>query len=159
MIEEIVKCLFNLSEQLRRKTAELKGGDHVALICHYADVRAAHAAIDESIKSLYEMKESLSREIVPDAMRAANGGRGIKTINLVGIGRVSLSNRWSVSMLDKVQGMQYLRDTGNEGLIQETVNSSTLTAFGKNLMETEGKELPDHLFKSSIMTITSITKV
>jgi hypothetical protein len=154
MIEEIVKCLFNLSEQLRRKTAELKGGDHVALICHYADVRAAHAAIDESIKSLYEMKESLSRELVPDVMRAA----GIKTINLVGIGRVSLSNRWSVSMLDKVQGMQYLRDTGNEGLIQETVNSSTLTAFGKNLMETEGKELPDHLFKSSIMTITSITK-
>jgi hypothetical protein len=154
MIEEIVKCLFNLSEQLRRRTAELKGGDHVALICHYADVRAAHAAIDESIKSLYEMKESLSRELVPDVMRAA----GIKTINLVGIGRVSLSNRWSVSMLDKVQGMQYLRDTGNEGLIQETVNSSTLTAFGKNLMETEGKELPDHLFKSSIMTITSITK-
>jgi hypothetical protein len=154
LIEEIVKCLFNLSEQLRRKTAELKGGDHVALICHYADVRAAHAAIDESIKSLYEMKESLSRELVPDVMRAA----GIKTINLVGIGRVSLSNRWSVSMLDKVQGMQYLRDTGNEGLIQETVNSSTLTAFGKNLMETEGKELPDHLFKSSIMTITSITK-
>jgi hypothetical protein len=155
MIEEIVKCLFNLSEQLRRKTAELKGGDHVALICHYADVRAAHAAIDESIKSLYEMKESLSRELVPDVMRAA----GVKTINIVGIGRVSLSNRWSVSMLDKVQGMQYLRDTGNEGLIQETVNSSTLTAFGKNLMETEGKELPDHLFKSSIMTITSITKV
>jgi hypothetical protein len=154
MIEEIVKCLFNLSEQLRRKTAELKGGDHVALICHYADVRAAHAAIDESIKSLYEMKESLSRELVPDVMRAA----GVKTINIVGIGRVSLSNRWSVSMLDKVQGMQYLRDTGNEGLIQETVNSSTLTAFGKNLMETEGKELPDHLFKSSIMTITSITK-
>jgi hypothetical protein len=149
-----VKCLFNLSEQLRRKTAELKGGDHVALICHYADVRAAHAAIDESIKSLYEMKESLSRELVPDVMRAA----GVKTINIVGIGRVSLSNRWSVSMLDKVQGMQYLRDTGNEGLIQETVNSSTLTAFGKNLMETEGKELPDHLFKSSIMTITSITK-
>jgi hypothetical protein len=61
-------------------------------------------------------------------------------------------------MLDKERGMQHLRDTGNGGLIQDSVPWQTLSAFSKNLMETEGKELPDDIFKSSIMKFTSITK-
>jgi hypothetical protein len=61
-------------------------------------------------------------------------------------------------MLDKQLGMDWLRNTGNESLIQETVNSSTLAAFAKSKTEEEGKELPSDIFKTSVMTYTSITK-
>jgi hypothetical protein len=83
---------------------------------------------------------------------------GVKTITVEGVGRVSLSNRWSASMLDKTAGMEWLRETGNGSLIQETVNAQTLAAFAKDLNETKGMELPADIFKTGIMTYTSITK-
>jgi len=69
-----------------------------------------------------------------------------------------LSNRWSCSMLDKLTGMDWLRTNGHGDLIQETVNSSTLGAFARNLTEESGYELPSDIFKTSVMTFTSITK-
>jgi hypothetical protein len=61
-------------------------------------------------------------------------------------------------MIDKPLGLDYLRNSGNGSLIQETVNSNTLAAFAKNFNDEEGKELPGEIFKTSIMTVTSITK-
>jgi hypothetical protein len=61
-------------------------------------------------------------------------------------------------MIDKPLGLDWLRNSGNGSLIQETVNSNTLAAFAKNLNDEEGKELPGEIFKTSIMTVTSITK-
>jgi hypothetical protein len=82
----------------------------------------------------------------------------IRTITVEGVGRVSITHRYSCSMLDKQLGMNWLRQSGNEGLIQETVNSSTLAAFAKNMLETEGTQLPQDLFKTSVSAYTSITK-
>jgi hypothetical protein len=150
----IYKQLADLTDNVRRKSAALRDGDHVDLIRHFAEVRIFHDMLDEAVKALNEQKELLSRTYVPDCMGAA----GVKTINVVGVGRVTVSNRWTTTMLDKERGMQHLRDTGNGGLIQDSVPWQTLSAFSKNLMETEGKELPDDIFKSSIMKFTSITK-
>jgi hypothetical protein len=61
-------------------------------------------------------------------------------------------------MLDKQLGFDYLRANGAEGLIIETVNSQTLAAYAKELSTEEGKELPADVFKTGIMTYTSITK-
>lgn len=61
-------------------------------------------------------------------------------------------------MIDKGLGMDWLRNSGNGGLIQETVNSMTLAAFAKSLNDEKGIELPKDLFNTSIMTVTSITK-
>ena len=129
--------------------------DHVEVIRHYAALRQATQQIKEARAALDEMEERLSREQVPDVMRA----HGIKTTTIEGVGRVSLTNRWSCSMTDKEAGMEWLRDNGHEALIQETVNSSTLAAFAKDMSIEHGVDLPDNLFKTSIMTYTSITKV
>jgi hypothetical protein len=128
--------------------------DHIAVIKHYDQVRKVTEEIKEAREALDEMEKQLSREFVPNVMRAHN----IRTITIEDVGRVSLSNRWSCSMLDKQLGMDYLRKTGNSGLIIETVNSQTLAAFAKDLNETKGEELPADLFKTGIMTYTSITK-
>ena len=55
-------------------------------------------------------------------------------------------------MKDKPVGFQWLREQGHGGLITETVNASTLAAFAKNMMDTEGKELPhENLPRASIL--------
>jgi hypothetical protein len=147
--------LIDTVRVVRRDTNELvELDDHIELIKHYAKLRAITEQIKESREALDELERKLSREYVPDAMRARN----IKTITIEGVGRVSLSNRWSCSMLDKQLGMQYLRDTGNGGLIIETVNAQTLASFAKDLNDNKGEELPSDLFKTGIMTVTSITK-
>jgi len=153
--QRVCRYLVQVAQDIRRDTSEtVATRDHVALIKHYAHVREAVEQIQEAREALDQMEKALSREQVPALMRE----HGVKTITVEGVGRVSLSNRWSCSMLDKEVGMDWLVETGNESLITETVNAMTLAAFAKNMMEQEGKELPSDIFKTSIMTYTSITK-
>jgi len=118
-------------------------------------MREAASIIKEARTAISDMEEKMSRETVPETMRA----HGVKTITVIGVGRVTISHRFSCSMLDKESGITWLKDTGNGGIVQETVNSSTLSAFAKDLIQNHGKELPNNLFKTSINPFTSITKV
>jgi hypothetical protein len=61
-------------------------------------------------------------------------------------------------MLDKERGFTWLRENEHEGLITETVNSITLSAFAKEMLEVNGTELPDDIFKVGTQAYTSITK-
>jgi len=156
VLNHIVLNLGEATEAIRVETnALIVAGDHVPLIEHYDQTRRVVELIKEARKALDEIEESMSRTHVPEAMKAA----GVKTITVIGVGRVTISNRFSCSIIDKVGGYGWLRENGHEGLIQETVNSSTLGAFARNLIEEEGKELPSEYFKTGTMAYTSITKV
>jgi hypothetical protein len=128
--------------------------DHVKVIKHYDQLRQITALIKESREALSQIEEKLSREQVPDVLRAHN----IRTITVEGVGRVSLGTRWSASMPDKAAGFEWLRGNNHGGVIQETVNAQTLGALAKEL-NAEGTELPAPTFTTNIMTYTSITKV
>jgi hypothetical protein len=128
--------------------------DHIQVIRHYDKLRWANALIKESREALSQIEENLSRERVPDAMRAHN----VRTITIEGVGRVSLGTRWSASMPDKAAGFEWLRANEHGGVIQETVNAQTLGALAKEL-NAEGIDLPQPTFTTNIMTYTSITKV
>jgi hypothetical protein len=52
---------------------------------------------------------------------------------------------------------QWLRDNGYEGLIQETVNSSSLSGAAKEMMA-NGNELPEDLFSVHTKDGISITR-
>jgi len=152
---KVCRGMVILAEMIRNDTAEVvKTNDHIAVIKHYNHMRIANETIKEARKALDQMEESLSRETVPEVMRA----NSVKTITVEGVGRVTISARTSCSMVDKELGMKWLEDNGHGGLIQPTVNSSSLGAFAKSQME-EGRELPVDKFKTSLMTFTSITKV
>lgn len=129
--------------------------NHVDVIKHFDRLRFVVERIKDARKALDEIEDRLSREQVPEVMRENN----VKTITVEGVGRVSINHRFSCSMLDKEAGMDWLRKNGHEGLIQPTVNSSSLSAFAKNMLEVEGKELPPDVFKTGTMPHTSITKV
>lgn len=143
---------------IRSETASINAsGDHIAIIRNFNDLRIVNEILKETQKALTEIAESLSREAVPEAMRA----KKVKTLTLEGIGRITISSRWSASIIPEKKPLAYdwLRDGGNGSLIVETVNAQTLSSFAKDLFVTEGKELPDDMFKVGQMTYTSITKV
>ena len=144
-----------LAATIRDETNEVvESKDHIAIIKHYDKLRQATALIKESREALAQMEEKLSREQVPEILRANN----IRTITVEGVGRVSLGTRWSASMPDKEAGLDWLRSNGHGGVIQETVNAQTLGALAKEL-NNDGTELPTPTFTTNIMTYTSITKV
>jgi len=140
---------------VRDETDEaVASNDHIKVIRHYDQLRQLTALIKESREALSQIEEKLSREQVPDVMRAHN----VRSITVEGVGRVSLGTRWSASMPDKAAGFEWLRANDHGGVIQETVNAQTLGALAKELNE-EGTELPAPTFTTNIMTYTSITKV
>jgi hypothetical protein len=128
--------------------------DHVKLVKHYNQLRLATARIKEAREALNEMEEKLSREQIPEIFREQE----IKTTTIEGVGRVTVAYRFGCSMLDKEAGLEWLRGNGHGGIIIETVNSSTLSAFAKSMLEESGAELPDTIFKTSTSPYTSITK-
>lgn len=128
--------------------------DHIEIIRHFDQTRKAVEQIKEAREALQELSDRLSREYVPDVMRA----NMIKTIKIDDIGRVTISNRFSATMLNPEMGMDWLRKNGHGGLIKETVNSQSLSAFAKELLETKNEELPPDIFKVGTSPFTSITK-
>jgi hypothetical protein len=155
-LREMVRGLQIVTGQVREDTnAAVRSGDHVELVRHYRDLKDTNDLIKEAREALSEMADLLSTRDIPEAFRKA----GVKTTTIEGVGRVTVSYRFSCSMLDKELGMAWLRSNGHEGLIQPTVNAQTLGAFAKNLIETEGKDLPDDIFKTGQSPYTSINKV
>jgi len=154
-LSEVCKLLTDLTGFVRDETTEaIASNDHVTVIKHYDQLRQITAQIKEAREALGQIEEKLSREQVPDVMRAHN----IKNITIEGVGRVTLGRRWSASMPDKEAGFEWLRGNGHGGVIQETVNAQTLGALAKEMNE-EGEELPAPTFTTNVMTYTSITKV
>jgi hypothetical protein len=154
VLDRLCNSLSEVAGWVRQETNQVVAtNDPVQIIKHFDKVRRTNELIKESRDALGKIEETLSREQVPDVMRA----HGIKSTNIEGVGRVSLGTRWSASMPNKEMGFDWLRANEHGGVIQETVNAQTLGALAKEL-NSEGKELPAPVFTTNIMTYTSITK-
>ena len=147
--------LEKLLEIVQQETTEIVSqADIPSTDTHIAADRGLTRVLAERISDLQKHVNSLSYETIPTLFT----NQGVKTITLPEVGRVSINVRWNASMIDKEKGMDWLRASGNEGLIQETVNAQTLSAFAKG--ETlAGKPLPSDLFKVGTTQFVSITGV
>lgn len=155
-LDVLARQVTSLAGTIRRETDDVMAqGNHIDMVRHFKDMRDSNEIIKTARKALEEIEDFLSMKAIPDAFRAA----GVKTTTIEGVGRVTVSYRYACSMLDKPLGMEWLQDNGHGGLIQPTVNSSSLAAFAKDLLENHGTELPLEIFKTSTNPYTSITKV
>lgn len=154
-MKRITAALTEIANNMAEDTATLVGqNDHLALVRHFVQVRDVAESVKIVREAMYKIEDALSREKIPEAFRNAK----VKTVTVEGIGRVTISARWGCSMLDPEKGMEWLRNNELGGIIRPTVNAQTLAASAKNLMEEQGKEMPEDLFKTSINSYTSITK-
>ena len=148
------KNIDNFLERATRDTQEIIARNDIpSTVTHFAAFRDTVKDLAAKIAELQKHVDSLSYEILPTMF----GNQNVKTITLPDIGRVTINIRWSASMLNKEKSMEWLRTSGNEGLIIETVNAMTLASFART--ETlAGKPLPDYLFKVGTAQHVSITK-
>jgi hypothetical protein len=146
--------LDSLLERAQRDTTEVvQTNDIPKTVAHFAALQNTVDDLAKKISALKKHVDSLSYEILPTMF----GNQNVKTIKLDDIGRVTVNVRWTASMINKSKGLEWLRTSGNEGIIQETVNAMTLASFAKT--ETlAGKPLPDHLFRVGTAQHMSITK-
>jgi hypothetical protein len=124
------------------------------LVRFYADMREELEAMASSISDLNKLDKDLSYSRIPACFDA----HGIQNIKLPGYGLVGLNRRWSCSILNKPQGHKYLRDHGQAGMIQETVNAMTLGAWAREETEDKGREPPDDVFKTTVARYVSLTR-
>ena len=146
--------LDSFLERATRDTNEVvQGNDIPTTVAHYAALSDVVDDLKKKLSALQKHVDALSYEILPTMF----SNQDVKTIKLDNVGRVTVNVRWTASMLNKEKSMEWLRTSGNEGLIIETVNAMTLASFAKT--ETlAGKPLPDHLFKVGTAQHMSITK-
>ena len=146
--------LDSLINRAHRDSMELvEKGDIPTIVKHFAALRTEYDSLKDKIEKLEAEVKHLSYTIIPDMFESQK----VKTIKIDGVGRVTVNQRWVASMVTKEEGMNWLRATGNEGLIIETVNSQTLAAFAKT-QALAGKPLPDETFTVGVAPYTSITK-
>jgi hypothetical protein len=159
-LDDLITKLERGSKHLLDETREIERGENFeALLLHFAQYRVLHDRLIAMKKHYESTYEELSRHTIPDAIEIHVQNGGLKPpYYLEGYGRISISRRYTASMLDKKAGMKWLKDNGYAEMVQETVNAQTLAGFARNLEDTEGKELPDTIFKVGRIPYTSITK-
>ena len=146
--------LDTLLERATRDSGEAIGSNDIPVaVTHYVNLKDIIDGLAAKMAELQKHMQTLSYELLPTMLQNAN----VKTINVEDVGRVSVIDRWSASMLDKTRAFEWLRATGNDGLIIETVNASTLGAFARTESEA-GKPLPRDIFKAGATPHISITK-
>jgi hypothetical protein len=146
--------LDSLLERATRDTNEIvERADIPEAVTYFDELRSTVKALAEKMSALQKHVDELSQQLLPTMFQNQN----VKTIRVIDVGRVSINDRWSASMLNKEQGLGWLRGSGNEGLIIETVNAQTLGAFAKDEVMA-GRPLPDEIFRVSATPYVSITK-
>jgi hypothetical protein len=122
---------------------------------HYKVMRDFQDEVKELTSRLQSSIDSSKHEVLPSMFR----DNGVTSISVDGYRfTVASSVRASIPGETKPLAYQWLRDNDLGELIIETVNSSTLAAQARKMME-DGTELDDKLFRVAIVPTVSITKV
>ena len=146
--------LDSLINRAHRDTMELvEKADIPLIVKHFAALRTEYRALKDKLEKLESEVNDLSYNIIPTMFAAQT----VKTIKIDDVGRTTVNQRWVASMPDKSAGMDWLRVTGNEGLIISTVNAQTLAALAKQCA-IDGNPLPDDTFTVGVAPFVSITK-
>lgn len=157
-LPQIEAALAAYEQDLRSRVDTARKGALPEALRLFKTEKDQYEAADKARKAIGELIESLSRATIPEMMEE----QGVKTTTITydeGVNyRFTVAQRASCSMSDKEAGIQWLKDQGHGGMVQETVNAGTLAAFAKDYIATEGKDLPTEMFKFSMMAYTSITK-
>lgn len=112
------------------------------------DIKAEAASVKAPLDDLRLKK-------IPELMESL----GVKTATFAGLGRVQTAPDLYASTRKgkKPDAMQWLRDTGYEGMISETYNASSLKALFRRML-VEGVEIPDEMFSIQPFVRASIVK-
>jgi hypothetical protein len=146
--------LDSLLERAQRDTVQVvEDGNIPNVITYFAELRHQFDDLKSRLSAIQKHVDALSQELIPTLFNNQN----VKTIRVDNVGRVTVADRWSASMLKPDEAFEFLRESGNGGLIKPTVHPMTMGGHAK-AEHIAGRPLPADLFKVSSTPYTSITK-
>ena len=148
-----VNWMERLADEL--KAAITAPGKLAETVESYVVTKRVNDMLEEGRKLIGAVAQEASYKVIPDKM----ADEDISTFTSRLGYRVTVSQRFSASMLDKERGFDWLRAHDLGDLIQPTVNAQTLSAQARRLVEEENIELPEDIFKTSIAPYVSVTAV
>lgn len=132
-----------------------KDNDVVEYTRAFVSLRRIKDELDELQKAVSKTYEELKTQKLPEKYEAA----GVPSINLEEGYRVSVSHRVFASIKKdrKDEAYEWLRQNQLGDLINQTVNTSTLSAAAASMAE-DNRELDTELFNVAVVNNTSVTK-
>lgn len=136
--------------------AKYKGMAIEEVIRHFGNLRACKENLEDEVKALNKEFDYVRLSLIPKIFDE----KGISKLTITGVGRVNLTGDLYASIQPDKQdeAFQFFRDLDKGALIKETINSSTLKATLKAMMQA-GEEIPEDIFKVTPFTRASLTKV
>lgn len=158
-MEEARSVISELIDAVKANVGEdgsnMKTGNLAEACRLYFYLSEEYDRMDDVRKKIGMQLEHMSREVIPEIMSEEE----TSSITLEDVQRrFTKSTRTTASMADKEAAMDWLREIGKGDLIQQSVNSSSLSSFAKQYMVENQVELPECI-KVNHMTITSINKL
>lgn len=148
----IDKGMMELADQLR--AASNKGSTQLSRA--FVVLHALQGSFEERSKILNAMFAVYKTSVVPGVFE----NEGVPHVALAEGFRVGTSMTSFTSMVSdqKEEAMKWLRNNDYADIIQETVNSSTLSALARNLREEQNIDLPEQFFTTKDVANTSVTR-
>ena len=100
-----------------------------------------------------KLYEAYKKEVVPQVLEAA----GVPHVALAEGFRVGVSSQTFISVKDRDKAFHWLRTHKLGDLITNTVNSSTLSAALRNMMDEDNLDPPDDIFSVATIATASVT--
>ena len=135
----------------------VKPGMTASQLAHlYADARLAYDMLAEVLKPLADHIAIMAKKVIPEQFE----NEGTTSLTTDTGYRVTTSMNLYASILKdrRDAAHEWLRDHNLGELVIDMVNSSTLSAAARHMLD-EGQELPEHLFTTAYVPNTSMTRV
>lgn len=128
-------------------------------LAHFYQVKDLADALEAVTKRVKAVKQRLATEVIPEMM----DDKDVTSVTCKVDGlryRFTVSEKLAASIRKglKDEAFAWLRKSGLEELIVETVNAQTLSASAREMAD-KGMELDDELFNVAYLRNTSVTKV
>lgn len=126
------------------------------LCARMRDLETEKETLETQLSTVNKALDALRLGEIPTLMESL----GVKNTTFEGLGRVQLATDIYASTREgqKAAAMQWLRDTGYEGMITETYNTSSLKALFRRQLK-EGVDIPENIFNVTPFVRASIVKV
>lgn len=143
LAEKLETAARHIDSQINQKSEEYELRE---LLVTFHNVKMLYGAIDDARKQIYHALDELDKVLVPQALDKAGCTDGIRIQIAPDLGyNFRRAIKYSAKTADKEGLFVWLRDRGDEDLIQETVNAGTLATYLKDLMLNEGIEPPEEI--------------
>lgn len=156
-LDEISQQITALHEATQDYFAQLvAGGDFVALLTAYYQLKSKYDDLDEARKLIYNMVDNLNKSVIPLKFDAI----GTDKIQVPEIKKSFYPlTKYSASIPDgkKPEAYEWLRERDLGAIITETVNAGTLSNTLQTFITDTGIDPPEELFKLTSYKTTGMS--